>query len=134
MVHPHVDLQESLAIQHDADMLFLPLAFHSPIPEVLRTSAPGKMGEYLSSGRPILVHAPQDSFLSWFFRQHRCGVVVDSPDCGLLADAVRDILAGSGDLPEMILRARRIADAEFDEVNQAKLFHSYIQSVIGSLQ
>jgi len=90
--HKSVDQGRVAAIQRSADILFLPLAFNCPIREVIRTSAPGKIGEYLASGRPILVHAPKDSFISWYFKSRKCGFVVDEPDPKALADAIRQLL------------------------------------------
>jgi glycosyltransferase involved in cell wall biosynthesis len=81
------------AIQQKADMLFLPLSIKSPYsPDMIRTSAPGKTGEYLASKRPILVHAPKDSFIAWYFRKYQCGVVVDDDDPKLLAMAIIRLL------------------------------------------
>ena len=51
-IHPHLPYDEILEQQRMSDILFLPLAFETPIPEIIRTSAPGKLGEYLASGRP----------------------------------------------------------------------------------
>jgi glycosyltransferase involved in cell wall biosynthesis len=79
-------------VQQQADILFLGLAFDSPIPEVIRTSAPGKMGEYLGSGRPILVHAPPDSFLSWYFKKEEWGMVVDQKDATVLGRGIERLL------------------------------------------
>ena len=53
-IHPFMNSMQINKIQQNADILFLPLAFHSPYPKVIRTSAPVKMGEYLASGQPIL--------------------------------------------------------------------------------
>jgi len=75
-------------IQQSADVLFLPLAFRSPFPEVIRTSAPAKMGEYLAAARPILVHAPADSFVARYFRRHDCGLVVSTQDPADVAHAL----------------------------------------------
>jgi glycosyltransferase involved in cell wall biosynthesis len=91
--HSHVTASEAERTQRDADILFLPLGFNSGIPEVIRTSAPGKMGEYLASGRPIIAHAPPDSFVSWYFRKHDCGIVVDQNNSQVLADAIDRLLA-----------------------------------------
>lgn len=93
--HSHLAPSEICEVQRQADILFLPLAFDSRIPETIRTSAPGKMGEYLASGRPILVHAPPDSFVSWYFREQKCGVVVDSNDPLILKRAIECILDDS---------------------------------------
>ena len=76
-------------------MLFLPLAFDSPYPAVARTSAPAKMAEYLTARRPILVHAPADSFVSSYFRPHSCGVVVDEVDPIALAQALERVIGDS---------------------------------------
>ncbi len=78
--HSHVPNDKVSPILDQADILFLPLAFDSPIPEVIRTSAPGKLGEYLSSGTPILAHVPSDTFVAWFINKHRCGLVIDHKD------------------------------------------------------
>jgi glycosyltransferase involved in cell wall biosynthesis len=91
----HHGVQELSAIpniQRAADILFLPLAFDSPFPALVRTSAPGKTGEYLAAARPILVHVPPDSFLAWYFRRHECGLVVDEDDPVKLAEAIERII------------------------------------------
>ena len=120
--HDHLSPSQVGEIQRQADILFLPLAFNSPIPEVIKTSAPGKMGEFLATGRPILVHAPSDSFVSWYFKKHRCGLVVDREEASVIEKGIRRIL----DDPELrhllrknsLMRARvdfsqKIAQAEF---------------------
>lgn len=126
----HVSQDESRQVQEAADLLFLPLAFSTTIPEVLRTSAPGKLGEYLASGTPILVHAPADSYLSWFFRKYRCGEVVDAPDVLFLTKTVRRLFAGGADVERMVAQAREVAATEFDADRQSEIFYRYLQTLI----
>jgi len=90
--HDHVTPKDARNVQRTADVLFLPLAFRSPYPELIRTSAPGKMGEYLASGRPVFAHAPGDSFVSWYFNTHEVGRVVTEPDAAALATGLGDVL------------------------------------------
>jgi len=112
--HPHIPPAEVPAVLRQADILFLPLGFDTPIPEVIRTSAPGKMGEYLSVGRPILVHAPGDSFVSWYFRENRCGLVVDRSDPDLLSASIPRLFS-DGDLRAGLgARARAAAERDFE--------------------
>jgi len=92
VLHPHYALSEMPSIQREADLLFLPLAFDSPYPELVRTSAPGKLGEYLAARRPVLGHAPPDCFISWYLRTHQCGVVVDRRDAAHLARKIAEVL------------------------------------------
>ena len=60
--HGHVPHEQIALVQRQADLLFLPLAFHSDIDVVLRNASPGKLGEYLGVARPILVHTRHDYF------------------------------------------------------------------------
>lgn len=111
--HHHVPATEAETLQREADILFLPLAFGGEIPRVVRTSAPGKMGEYLASGRPVLAHVPHDSFVSWFFRLHGCGVVVDRLDPVALATGIRQIAQGGEARERWGRNAQLHARAEF---------------------
>lgn len=115
VVHPHESASRIAAIQRAADILFLPLAFDSPYhPDIVRTSAPGKTGEYLAAGRPILVHAPADCFLARYFRAHECGLVVDRKDPAWMAKEL-ERLAGDAALRRAYAeRAGARARADFD--------------------
>lgn len=89
--HDHLDRTAIQEVQRRADILWLPLAFRSPSPTVIATAAPGKLGEYLASGRPVLVNAPADSFTSWFCREHRCAYVVSDPGASSISAAIEEI-------------------------------------------
>jgi glycosyltransferase involved in cell wall biosynthesis len=111
--HAHLPYREIIEEQQMADILFLPLAFESPIPEVIRTSAPGKMGEYLRSGKPVLAHVPADSFVASFFVKHQCGWLADQKIPQSLP-AVIEKLITNDDLRDSISRnAKQVAQQEF---------------------
>ena len=128
--HPHVESSEVPKIIRQADILFLPLAFESPIPEVIRTSAPGKIGEYLAVGRPVLVHAPGDSFVSWFIRENGCGVVVGERDPAVLSNAIAGILSDASLRISMGERARALARKEFDVTIMQARFLEFVERSI----
>lgn len=120
-IHTRVPVEEVAQVQRDADVLFLALAFESAFPDIIRTSAPGKLGDYLTSGRPILVTAPADSFVSWFFREHDCGLVVNSTAEHAVAAALQR-LATDPELRERIVaNANRMA-AEFSAESSRERF------------
>ncbi len=110
--HGHVPPAEARRAQAEADILFLPLGFDTPKDRAVKSSAPGKLGEYLASGRPILVHAPRDSFLARFFQERGCGLVVDRPDPALLRAAL-ERLATDQDLVEELTARASDAAREF---------------------
>jgi glycosyltransferase involved in cell wall biosynthesis len=93
VIHEHQPISAMPGIQRQAKVLFLPLAFNSPYPELIKISSPSKMGEFLAARRPILVHAPPDSFISTYFRQHDCGLVIDQNNPERLAEATERLLA-----------------------------------------
>jgi len=118
-------------VLRQARLLFLPLAFDGPIPEVIRTSAPGKTAEYLSVGRPVLVHAPADSFVSWYFRENKCGLVVDRNDPEALAEAIARLLSDRDLRSELSDRARRCAERDFDVERIRGQFAELLASLAG---
>jgi glycosyltransferase involved in cell wall biosynthesis len=96
--------QASLAdAQARSTILFLPLAFESPQPLMIRHNFPTKAMDYLRSGRPILVHSPADSYLAWLARREEFAVVVDCPDIAQLAAAM-DRLTEDVDLQDKLVR------------------------------
>jgi glycosyltransferase involved in cell wall biosynthesis len=109
-IFPYVDQTESYAIQRRAGILFLPLAFHSSIPEVVRSSAPAKLGEYLASGRPLLVHAPADTFVANHIRAHNAGIVVDALNLAQLIDAIDRMITTPAEIARTIENATRLAE------------------------
>jgi glycosyltransferase involved in cell wall biosynthesis len=114
VVHEHEPVSAMPDIQRQADILFLPLAFAPDYQEIIRTAAPGKICEYLSARRPVLVHAPADSFTSWYFREHDCGVVADANDPADVARALERLL-GDAELRKRVSeRAWDRAQSDFD--------------------
>ena len=101
---PHTNIA---SVQRDADILFLPLAFNSPYPEVIKTASPGKLPEYLAADKPILVHAPSYAYISQYAREHGFGLVVDTLDPMVLQKAIRRLLSDQGLRHELVLNARR---------------------------
>ena len=114
VLHNHRPNSEMPCVQRRAGILFLALAFNSPYPAIVRTAAPSKLAEYLASGRPILCHAPRDSFISWYFRKHECGVVVDEDDPARLAKGIELILSDAQLCQRLIANAYECARTDFD--------------------
>jgi glycosyltransferase involved in cell wall biosynthesis len=120
--HPPQPLAAVPAIQQQADVLFLPLALDSDEPETVRTAAPGKIGEYLASGRPIVVHAPPDSFVASYCREHQCAVVVDRDEPAALAAALERVFGDAALRAQLRARAWTSAEADFNVVNARREF------------
>lgn len=77
-------------IQSSATLLFLPLSWNTKSPDIIATATPGKFTDYLASGRPMLVHAPDYAYVSKYTKENQLGLVVDKNDVQLLADTIRN--------------------------------------------
>jgi len=110
LVHEYLDQEASYVAQRGAGILFLPLAFRSQIQEVLRSSAPAKLGEYLASGRPLLVHAPADTFIVDHIRRHRAGIIVDTPDPAALVAALQRMVSHPDEVAPLVQNAAGLAE------------------------
>jgi glycosyltransferase involved in cell wall biosynthesis len=66
-----------------------------------------------SARRPILVNAPADSFLAWYFRRHECGLVVDRDDPAELALAPERLQSDAGLCRRLSERAWARARVDF---------------------
>jgi len=111
--HDHIDDDAVFDVQRRAGILFLPLAFASDIPQVIRSSAPGKLGEYLASGRPVLAHVPAGSFVAEFLAARNCGYVVDVNEADAVREALLRIVEDQTATAAMVARAQEIAVKEF---------------------
>jgi glycosyltransferase involved in cell wall biosynthesis len=128
--HSHISNHQIPDELKKADILFLPLGFDSPIPEVIKTSAPGKTGEYLSAGKPILVHAPKDTFISWYFRKNNCGVMVEKKDPFALMKGIEQIATDNKLCQKISQNARSAAIRDFNVEKMRVRFRSFISSYI----
>jgi glycosyltransferase involved in cell wall biosynthesis len=120
--HHHSENAEVIQAQNEAHILFLPFAFHSPIPEVIQTSAPGKTGEYLTSGVPILAHVPPKTFISWYFRKYNCGYVVDEDEIILLKKAIENLIEDPSLRQRLVTNAKERAHIDFDPIVSSRTF------------
>lgn len=126
VLHKHLPNERMPSTQRNADILFLPLAFNSPFPEIIKTSAPGKIGEYLASKRPILVHAPRDSFVSEYFKKYQCGLVVDEDNAELLAQAIHRLISDEEFCGQITKNAYERAKTDFDINSIQKKFQDVL--------
>jgi len=101
--------EEILREQRQADILFLPMGFKTPAPEITQTATPGKLPEYLISGVPILVHAAPDSYISEDAKKYGWGMVVDKSDPEVLAAGIKRLLSDNKLRKKLVSNAFKVA-------------------------
>lgn len=130
VVHPHLVSPDILEVQRAADILLLPLAFDSVYPEIIRTAAPTKMGEYLTSGRPMLVHAPPDSYPALLARRDGVGALVDVPAVEPLVDAIERLMVDAAHRDRLVRAARDVGRREYSRAATTQRFLETLRSVL----
>jgi len=113
-------------IQKSADILLVSLSFDSKFSLLINTSSPGKTYEYLVSGRPILVFAPKDSYVSEYARKHDFALVVDAPDNERLKRAIIKLATDKKMAEKLVGNAFKTAELNHNACKSSKLFQSYL--------
>lgn len=116
-------------IQTLADLLFIPLARPGVSPVVTNTAVPGRLPEYLLSGRPLIVHAPEGSFMARYARREKFAHVVESFEPSILKEEIYRVIRD-------IDYQRRLAESgisTFKKFHDARQNARLIAEVINSL-
>jgi glycosyltransferase involved in cell wall biosynthesis len=87
------------------------------------------MGEYLASGRPVLVHAPADSFVATFHASRGCGFVADELAPDATAIVIKKIIENTS-LREGTVERARSAAKEFLPDTVRRNFNRIMRNVV----
>jgi glycosyltransferase involved in cell wall biosynthesis len=103
-IEPPVPLAAMPQLLATADALLLPYSFDSQQRGIVSTAFPSKTADYLASGVPVLVHAPEYATIALAARSEGWGLVVDRPDIALLQRSIAQ-LAGDNVLRDQLTEA-----------------------------
>ncbi|MBU1082991.1 glycosyltransferase [Patescibacteria group bacterium] len=101
-------------IQSEADILFVPLAWHTKSPTIINTATPGKLTDFLIASRPMLVHAPAESHLARYAKENNFAMVVDTESITDLQTAIRKLIAEPELSQQLVQNAKNTFFANHD--------------------
>lgn len=101
--------QEVAGVMANSDLLLVALSFKTKFPQLINTSSPGKLCEYLISGRPILIHAPPDSYMSKYAKACNFAYVADFGEINELKTVIRKAYVGRGKDENLVSNAFHLA-------------------------
>ncbi len=118
--------QEAFRHFQSSDIVCAPLAFHTHAVLEVKTVFTTKLLDYFICGRPILVHAPADSFLARDARLKGWGYVVDTPDVQALKKGILRILEDKN-------LQRRLVAAAWQEARRrdSRIISGEVQKFLG---
>lgn len=116
--------QKMPEIQTQADILFLPLSWHTKSQKIIDTATPGKLADYLISNRPILIHAPSSTFLTQYAKKNNFAIVVDEENTEKLKSAIKTLLFDKAFTKQIIENAKTTFFKNHDANKNALLFQN----------
>src|SRR5690606_8939579 len=124
---PYDELPKAFAT---ADFLILPYDFSEKSIKFIGHSMPTKAPEYMASGSPIIVFAPEETALVQDVRKYDCGNIITENNVGTIKNAIKNLML------DQSLRAnlsRRAVEA-VDKNHNAAEVKSHFKKLICSLQ
>jgi len=129
IINPPVAYSELPGIFSNVDLLVLPMDFDSESLRFIRLSMPTKTSEYMATGTPILIYAPECTALSKYASRERWGYVVSQKNINALVDAIK-VLYSDGSLRKRIgNRAKELARINHDAVRVRENFKKALSMV-----
>jgi glycosyltransferase involved in cell wall biosynthesis len=124
---PHVEILkltdiEVRALQRAAAVLVAVLPFHGEIAAYQLTAFPTKAVEYMTTGAPILAHAPRDSFFATHVREHGYALLIDDADPSALYEGLARLLTDPVACARLVEKAGTTVNEIYALPNVARRF------------
>lgn len=120
--------EEMSNIQNSADILFAALGFKTKYSLLINTSSPGKTYEYMASGKPILIHAPKDSYIAKYAKKYNFACVVDENNVKMLKEAILKLIQDKEYAIKIVNNARQVLYLNHDAFKNFKKFAYYFKN------
>lgn len=123
---PPVSHDQVPALLMDYNLLLLPLDFTEAGLKFAKFSMPTKASEYMLSGTPVLIIAPQDTTVSRFFSENECGYCVSKLTDNEFDKALRFLILNGECRSKISRKAIELAKERFDGEKVRKEFQKLL--------
>lgn len=93
IIKPFIAENELPLKLQEYDLLYLPMMFDDKYRFKTNTSFPSKTHNYLASGIPVIVHAPESSSLYQYFENNHIGHLINSMDSLTIKESFEKLLS-----------------------------------------
>lgn len=114
----------------EADFLFLPYDFSSESIQYIRYSMPTKASEYMASGTPIIMFAPEVTALVQYAKKGGWAKVITENNSSILAEELRQLIENRESRHKIAANAIMAAEEKHSSVKVTADFKNMICSVI----
>lgn len=116
---------EAPNVLNESSLNYIGLSLNTPYPNLINTSSPGRLCEFLRADVPILIHAPKSSFLVEYAQKNNFAFISTSQDTDTLARTIATALSGS---LEKIQNAHLTLSKNHDPDKNALLYWNKLNS------
>ncbi|SKB62086.1 Glycosyltransferase involved in cell wall bisynthesis [Salegentibacter holothuriorum] len=109
-----------------ADILILPYDFSSESRSYIKYSMPTKAPEYMASGTPIIIYAPQDTALVKYAEEYNWAEVVTESNTTVLMEKLKNLILDMPLRKEIATTAKNVAETRHDSDLVAQEFQQMI--------
>jgi glycosyltransferase involved in cell wall biosynthesis len=127
-----VPLRKIPEVLSTADALLLALSFDDEQRDVVATSMPTKVADYLASGVPVMVHAPPYAAVTRLARAEGWAEVVDTESIEQVVAALRILENDEARRRQLVDNALGVARARHDLVSRRQEFMASLQEAAAS--
>ncbi|MBS1737853.1 MAG: glycosyltransferase [Bacteroidetes bacterium] len=124
---PYEELPERLAA---ADFLVLPYDFSEKSIKYIKYSMPTKAPEYMMSGTPIILFAPEDTAVVKYCQKYNCAQLITNQEVSAIIEGILELINCKGKREEMASNAINIVESKHDSLKITKEFAAAISSVV----
>lgn len=128
VVHKSVPNSEIPNILLSAHILYLPISTDSKTAKFTRYSMSTKMGEYLSSGVPVIYIGPKHIAMTDFFVENECAYVITSNSIDNIKNTILNCL--KLDNSQLVERGKMIAHEHFNKELENRRFAEELAHII----
>jgi len=125
-----VEYEELPVVFSQADLLILPYDFSDESLSYIQYSMPTKAPEYMASGTPIAIFAPQDTALVKYAEKYEWAVVITDNKVKVLAEKLIEIFSDHSLRERIANTAKTVAETKHDSEIVVKEFQKSILSVL----
>ncbi|TVZ27527.1 glycosyltransferase involved in cell wall biosynthesis [Gillisia sp. Hel_I_86] len=124
-----VKYEELPSVFAKADLLILPYDFSVESLSYIKYSMPTKAPEYMASGTPIVVFAPQDTALVQYAEKYKWAAVVTNNNIDVLAEKLKQLFLEKSLRQEIAKTAKTTAETRHDSELVGREFQQILLNV-----
>ncbi len=125
-IKPPVPYETVPGLLKEFDLLFLPLDFTVTGLKFAQFSIPTKATEYMLSGTPVFVLAPEETAVSKLFKKNSCGYCVTSADKEEIKKGIRFLISNEEYRKQISINAVNLVKEKFDAVTIRQKFQNML--------